>query len=168
MLRWIEDIWKKYSFFYLEWKTLFVLDNATTHTNKVKEKIKECEIYVSMIPSGLSWKLQPLDISINIVFKENLRNKYVSYSIENNNLKVTKSTIIEWVDEIWCSDFIITNEMILNSFNFSGISSSLDGREDDQFRGYEHLEKGNEIVELENDEALDQDDDYVTSRESDK
>ena len=38
MLRWIEDIWKKYLFFNLKWKTLLVLDNATTHnTNKVKE-----------------------------------------------------------------------------------------------------------------------------------
>ena len=36
------------------------------------------------------------------------------------------------------------------------------------FRGYEHLEKGNEIVRLKNDEALDQDDDYVTSSELDK
>ena len=105
MLRWIEDIWKKYSFFNLKWKTLLVLDNATTHnTNKVKEKIIKCEAYVSMIPSGITSKLQPMDISINKVFKENLRNKYVSYCIENNNLKVAKSTIIEWVDEIWYSD----------------------------------------------------------------
>ena len=58
--------------------------------------------------------------------------------------------------------------MIFNSFTFSWISSSLDGSEDDEFRGYENLEKGNEIVELENDEALDQDEDYVTSSESDK
>ena len=53
---------------------MLVLDNATTHnTNKVKDKIKECETYVSMIPSGLTLKLQPLDISINKVFKENLK-----------------------------------------------------------------------------------------------
>ena len=70
---------------------MLVLDNA----NKVKEKIKKCEAYVSMIPSGITSKLQPMDISINKVFRENLRNKYVSYCIENNNLKVAKSTIIE-------------------------------------------------------------------------
>ena len=85
------------------------------------------------------------------MFKENLRNKYVSYCIENSNLKVAKSTIIVWVDEIWYSDSIITNEMIFNLFKFSGISSLLDGSEDDEFRGYEHIEKVNEIVELEND-----------------
>ena len=79
------------------------------------------------------------------MFKENLRNKYVSYCIENNNLKVAKSTIKEWVDEIWSSDFIITNEIIFNSLKFSGISSSLDGSEDDQFRGYEYLEKATKL-----------------------
>ena len=123
---------KEILFFYLKWKTLLVLNNATTHnTNKVKEKIKECETYVLMILSGLKWKLQSLDISINKVFKENLRNKYVSYRIENNDLKVAKGTIIEWVDKIGFSDSIITNEMIFNSFKFSGISSSLDWSEDD-------------------------------------
>ena len=32
-----------------------------------------------MIPSDLIWKLKPLDTSINKVFQENLRNKYVKY-----------------------------------------------------------------------------------------
>ena len=36
---------------------------------------------------------------------------------------------------------IITNEMIFNSFKYSGISWSLDACEDDIFRGYEDLEK---------------------------
>ena len=52
--------------------------------------------------------------------------------------------------------------------NFQESAIKRDGSEDDQFRGYEHLKKGNEIFELENDEALDQDDDYETSSESDK
>ena len=31
--------------------------------------------------------------------------------------------------------------MIFNSFKYSGISNSLDGSEDDQFRGYEDIDK---------------------------
>ena len=32
-----------------------MLDNATTHkTDKVKEKFKECDISLSMIPNGLT------------------------------------------------------------------------------------------------------------------
>ena len=45
------------------------------------------------------------------------------------------------VDEIWYSDSSITNQMILNSFKYSGINSELDESEDHQFRGNEDLEK---------------------------
>ena len=45
--------------------------------------------------------------------------------------------------------------MIFNSFKFAEISSELDGSQDDQFRDYEDLEKGNEIIELENEKVLD-------------
>ena len=47
----------------------------------MKDKIKECKTELSVISSGLIWKLQVLDISINNVFKESLRNKYVGYWI---------------------------------------------------------------------------------------
>ena len=48
---------------------------------------------------------------------------------------------------------------------YLGISNSLDGFEDDQFRGYEER-KGNEIIQIENDDELYLDDDYVTSSNS--
>ena len=51
--------------------------------------------------------------------------------------KTAMNTILEWIYEIWFSDSIITNQMILNSFKYTGINSQLDGNEDHQFRGYE-------------------------------
>ena len=39
------------------------------------------------------------------------------------------SIIVEWINELWYSDSVITNEIILNSFKYSGISKSLDGGE---------------------------------------
>ena len=45
----------------------------------MKDKIKECEAALSVIPSDLTWRQQSLDISINKVFKESLKNKYVGY-----------------------------------------------------------------------------------------
>ena len=75
--------------FDLKWKSLLVLDNPSTHnTINVKEKLKECESAIWMIPSGQTWKLQPLDISINKVLKQNLRNEYVKYCMEISNLKL--------------------------------------------------------------------------------
>ena len=50
------------------------------------------------------------------------------------------------------SDFAIINEMIFN-FLYSRINSLLGWSEDHQFRGYEDIEKGNEIIRIENDES---------------
>ena len=79
---------------------------------------------------------------------------------------MSKSTIIEWVDEIWNSESVITNEMISNSFKYSGISCSLDASEDDMFRSYEDLERKKETIEIENEQGLDQEDEYITRNSS--
>ena len=68
-----------------------------------------------MLPSGWTLKQHSLNISINKAFKEYLRNRYISHCIENNNVKVSKSAILEWVDEIRNYDWLIKNEMIFNS-----------------------------------------------------
>ena len=44
--------------------------------------------------------------------------------------------------------------MIFNSFKYSRISNSLDESEDNQFREYENIEKGNDIAKIENDDKL--------------
>ena len=63
-------------------KKILVLSNSTPHkTSKMKDKIKECETVLSVIPNGLKRILRSLSISINKVFKESIRNKYVNYWI---------------------------------------------------------------------------------------
>ena len=49
--------------------------------------------------------------------------------------KSIKYAVLEWIDELRYSDFVITNEIMSSSYKYSGISSSLDESEDDQFRG---------------------------------
>ena len=39
------------------------------------------------------------------------------------------------------SDSVIINGMVFNSFWYSGISNSLDGSKDDQFKGYEDIKR---------------------------
>ena len=41
---------------------------------------------------------------------------------------------------------------MFNCFRYSWINSSLDGSEDDQFSGYENIEKINKIIKIKNDE----------------
>ena len=55
--------------------------------------------------------------------------------------------------------------MIFNSFKYSGISNSLNGNEDDQFRGYEDIVRGNEITKIGNHYELYKD--FDTSSDSD-
>ena len=83
--------------------------------------IKECETVLSVIPTCLVWRLQLIEINVHKIF---LKNKYVCYWISKNNIKGSKSAITEWIDELWYSDSGITNEMIFNSFKYSGISNS--------------------------------------------
>ena len=69
MIKWVAEVRWKYSFFNLKWKTLLVLVDKTTHkTSKVKDKIKERETVLLVIPSGLTRRLQPLSININKMF----------------------------------------------------------------------------------------------------
>ena len=90
---------EKKIFFQLKIITLLVLNNETIHkTIKVKVKRKEWEAALSVIPNSLTWKLQLLDISINKLFKERLRNNHLGFLIER---KKSKSAITEWIDELW-------------------------------------------------------------------
>ena len=72
------------------------------------------------------------------------------------------------MDEIWYPDSIITNQIIFKFIYYAGISSDLDGSEDHQFRCDEDLEKGNEIIELENEVAFDKKNYYAASSGSDQ
>ena len=97
-------------------KSLLVLDYVTTqNTSKIKDKIKKCKTALSVIPSGLAQRLHSLDISFNKVFKESLRNRYVCYWISKNNIQISKSAITEWIDELWYSNYVITNKIRFNS-----------------------------------------------------
>ena len=56
-----------------------------------KKKLKECETAIRMIPSCLTLKLQPLDISVNKVLKQIFRNKYVNTALRITNLKFLRT-----------------------------------------------------------------------------
>ena len=89
------------------------------------DKIKK-ESKVAIIPSGLTSKVQPLDLTVNRSFKSKLRKKWEDWIINDyNNIKHTKSgnmkaadwdTIFEWIVSSWEE---VNPSTILNDFRVS-------------------------------------------------
>lgn len=84
------------------------------------------------IPSGLTRFLQPLDISINKLIKDKLRNCHALWRANNPynyNQKIKKEKIINWINDIWNNNLLIKTETVSNSFKIAGITNSKDGSE---------------------------------------
>ena len=75
--------------------------------------------------------LQSLDLSINKPFKNYMYHKFNEWKIANDfKFKPNENNIIDWIVSVWNDDKLITKEMIINSFKYTGISNNLDGSED--------------------------------------
>ena len=91
----------------------------------VKDKIKELKTKISIIPSGITRHLQPLDESINKSLKEELKKRYTKYCTDQKDTKarVTQHNLINWVGEIW-NDDKLTSEMVRKLLKNNGNHSS--------------------------------------------
>ena len=65
---------------------LIMYDAYMNKIPEIKRSVELSETKVMMIPGGLTRYLQPLYVSINKPFKEEIRRKYNEYCIENTNL----------------------------------------------------------------------------------
>ena len=87
------------------------------------------------IPTGLTYKLQPLDISVNNAFKNSYKKIYGIYVVTqsenffNGVKKPSREDILNWIDEIWYGENFVKKITIVNGFRKSGISLALDGSE---------------------------------------
>ena len=140
------------------------MDKASSHINEdIIEKCTGQFCDVSILPSGCTSILQPLDISINKPFKNSLKEKYIRYCIDKGVVfsKVGKEDIINWVGDIWYSDKIINKELIKNSFKVCGLSNKIDGSEDDLIKVLDFLENKTNDID-------DEDEEYIKNDLNDK
>src|SRR3989440_125689 len=117
--------------------TMIVYDSFRGHLEEsVKKKFKEINVDLAVIPGGLTSTCQPLDVTINKPFKDNLRKEWhiwmagggAGTTSSGNLCRAKLSDVCGWVKHAWKG---ISNEMVIESFKTCGISTSLD-RSDDE------------------------------------
>lgn len=136
MVDWVKTVWGRRPRALL-YPSLLVVDSFRGHlVDSVRTKLKELRTDLAVIPGGLTSMLQPLDVSLNKPFKDNVRRLYAEWMAEGDHAmtpggKIKKPSVellCAWVMEAWA---MISPEIIVRSFKKTGISNALDGTEDD-------------------------------------
>lgn len=152
MVDWVKTVWGRRAGALL-YPSLLVVDSFRGHlVDSVRAKLKELRTDLAVIPGGLTSMLQPLDVSLNKPFKDNVRRLYSEWMAEGDHAmtpggKIKKPSVeilCSWVIEAWS---MISPEIIVRSFKKTGISNALDGTEDDVVHENDegdHAEAGNE------------------------
>jgi DDE superfamily endonuclease len=135
MGKWVKH-WKKMLPGLNKSKAMLVFDSFSAHkTDQIKASLRSENTDLVIIPRGLTSMCQPLDVSINKPFKNNLRRYWHEWMIGGGN-GVTKSgnlkradlaTTSKWVLNAWND---ISNEIVIRAFKKYGISNCITGSED--------------------------------------
>ncbi|GBB95674.1 hypothetical protein RclHR1_25900001 [Rhizophagus clarus] len=124
---------------------MIVYDSFRGHLAKsVKIKFKQHNFHLVIIPAGLTSICQPLDVSINKPFKDNLRKEWHEWisrgdsgiTVAGNLKRARISDVCGWIKRSWDA---VSDQIIFNSFKKCSISNLLDGSEDDMV--YEEIDK---------------------------
>ena len=116
-------------------RRLFILDQARVHTmQRTKDGVEALDSDLIFVPAGCTPLLQPADVSWNKPFKDSMRDSYKRWRRQDlrtpaGNLKMaSRQDVINWVSTAWDS---VSEEVVMRSFKACGITSALDGSEDD-------------------------------------
>jgi hypothetical protein len=123
MLSWIQEVYKPFVSLWPGNVFHLVIDNMAAHkTENVIRKINECSTKLHHFPPNCTPILQPLDHSINAVFKREYKIYYTNWFEQpgqhvftrHGNLKIaSKDEIKKWVANSWNS---ISSESIVKSW----------------------------------------------------
>jgi hypothetical protein len=76
-------------------KSLLLLDQYKVHKiDEIKLNAKKRNIELLYVPTGMTYKYQPLDVKINGILKSKMSNRYVKYVTEDNKPKYTHSLYV--------------------------------------------------------------------------
>ena len=137
MKTWIEKAWRSRLGGLGRRKSLLVYDAFEAHvTDTVKASLKRENTDIAVIPGGLTSILQPLDVSLNKPFKDGVKKKWMQwmadgiheFTVTGRQKKPSEELICSWISEAWNN---IPAEMVTAAFLKCGITSNLDGSEDE-------------------------------------
>ena len=118
-------------------KKLLILDKARIHeTAEVRTSLQQKQTNLVHIPGGCTAICQPADVSWNRPFKSRLRKEYRAWrglkkkTPKGNIAQPSRQDVINWISKAWAD---LDEEMVKRSFKVCGITSALDGSEDDMF-----------------------------------
>ena len=163
MKRWIRDVWIVHT---QRRKALLVMDSSRAHcTEDIQDVLARANSNISFIPGGCSSKCQPLDVSLNKPFKTICQKSFSTFcrsqlstmSDPTDRLKTaSKQQVVQWVEEAhkYLSE---RPEMVIKSFQVTGISLALDGSENSSFRSDSCLNLPTEVQGEEESEDAEED-----------
>ena len=102
---------------------MFALDKASSHSfDDSLELLKKSKINYILIPSGMTPILQLMDISINKVFKDNIRFLFekdrplLDNIIPKIKLQTALTNVLNYIDNIWNKEEPINKNIVKNGF----------------------------------------------------
>ena len=135
------------------------MDKASSHISKESLSfLKENNIEFILIPAGMTPQCQPLDISVNKLFKDNVKLLFekdrLDYEGVNNQIKLKQArlNLIDYINRVLSNDQVITKDIIINGFNKAGlINIFYTTSEEDKIRESYNYDIFNDVYELEDD-----------------
>ena len=90
---WIETIWAPYSKKFL--RTVIIMDHFRVHTNpQILQKLSDLNTDVLLVPPGLTFYVQPLDVYVNGPVKRKLRESWEEYMVNTQPNETTGNLIL--------------------------------------------------------------------------
>ena len=128
---WIKKIYIPYQANVNE-KCLLIFDMASSHiSNYSLEILKKYDINYIIIPSGMTPICQPLDISVNKIFKDNIKllfekeRLYYDNIIPKLKLNQARINLLNYINEVWNNEPFINKNIIINGFKKAGIIGNM-------------------------------------------
>lgn len=113
--------------------------HTAQQTEAVKTALGKYKTELVNVPPGCTSRVQPLDVSVNKPFKEEVKRQHEKHMSDNLQLYTESKLsawqrrvlLTKWVAEAW-KEINRNKETVIRSFKKCGVSLTLDGKENDE------------------------------------